>query len=143
MCGQLRGFYQQARTVFDGAVMVLLGLLALSTLRHFFSGTMLTEVAMSQQEDLLRSISAIGLALAFLAWGAWKKQRSWRIGSLVLMLLAVTKVFLFDAAGLEGLVRIASFMALGLCLIGIGWFYTRQLKADVQGKPEPEEGDAQ
>ena len=37
------------------------------------------------------------------------------------------KVFLIDAAGLEGLLRIASFMALGFSLIGIGWVYTRQL----------------
>jgi len=35
----------------------------------------------------------------------------------------------FDAAGLEGLARVASFLALGLCLIGIGWFYSRQLIA--------------
>jgi len=39
----------------------------------------------------------------------------------------VSKVFFLDAAGLEGLARIASFFALGICLIGIGWFYTRQL----------------
>ena len=32
-----------------------------------------------------------------------------------------------DAAGLEGLARIGSFFALGVCLIGIGWFYSRQL----------------
>ena len=43
------------------------------------------------------------------------------------MLLAVGKVFLVDAAGLEGLLRVASFMALGFSLIGIGWVYSRQL----------------
>jgi uncharacterized membrane protein len=74
-----------------------------------------------------RYASAIAIALGFLGWGAWAKQRSWRIGSLVLMLGAVSKVFFLDAAGLEGLARIASFFALGICLIGIGWFYTRQL----------------
>jgi len=46
---------------------------------------------------------------------------------LVLMLAAVIKVFLVDAAGLAGLLRIASFMALGFSLIGIGWVYSRQL----------------
>ena len=45
------------------------------------------------------------------------------------MLGAVLKVFLFDAAGLEGLARIASFMALGFSLIGIGWVYSRQLRS--------------
>ena len=68
------------------------------------------------------------LAVGFLWWGSQTGERSWRIGSLVLMLLAVAKVFIFDAAGLEGLARIASFMALGFSLIGIGWFYNRQLR---------------
>ncbi|MBD3728307.1 MAG: DUF2339 domain-containing protein, partial [Sphingomonadales bacterium] len=35
----------------------------------------------------------------------------------------------------EGLLRIASFMALGFSLIGIGWFYSRQLAGT---KPQPE-----
>ena len=45
------------------------------------------------------------------------------------MTATVIKVFYFDTAGLEGLIRIASFVALGASLIGIGWFYSRQLKA--------------
>ncbi len=46
------------------------------------------------------------------------------------MLVAVVKVFLIDAAGLDGLLRIASFTALGFRLIGIGWFYSKQLTRD-------------
>ena len=45
------------------------------------------------------------------------------------MLVAVLKVFLLDASGLEGLLRIGSFVALGFSLIGIGWLYTRQLSS--------------
>ena len=85
---------------------------------------------------MLRSLLGIVLAAGFIGWGAYSGQRTWRIGSLVLMLLAVLKVFLFDAAGLEGLARIASFMALGFSLIGIGWFYTRQLKRGGAGELE-------
>jgi uncharacterized membrane protein len=114
------------RPAFDACVMVLLAMLALSELRQAFSGSVLL-APIGQQEDLLRSILAIAVALGFLGWGSWSGQRSWRIGSLALMLLAVFKVFVFDAAGLEGLARIASFFALGICLIGIGWFYSRQL----------------
>jgi uncharacterized membrane protein len=43
------------------------------------------------------------------------------------MLLAVLKVFLFDVSGLDGLLRIASFAALGFSLIGVGWLYSRFL----------------
>lgn len=125
--GQLVGNQLSFRPVFDGTAMVLIALLALSELRHVFAGTVLIDPPVVPQEDLLRSILAIAVALGFLGWGAWARQRSWRIGSLVLMLGAVSKVFFLDAAGLEGLARIASFFALGICLIGIGWFYTRQL----------------
>jgi uncharacterized membrane protein len=76
---------------------------------------------------------AIALAVGFLLWGIRSKQRNWRIASLVLMLAAVAKVFLRDASGLEGLLRIGSFVALGFSLIGIGWLYSRQLGAE---KPE-------
>jgi uncharacterized membrane protein len=46
------------------------------------------------------------------------------------MIVAVAKVFLFDASGLDGLLRIGSFVALGLSLIGIGWLYSRYLGED-------------
>jgi uncharacterized membrane protein len=116
-----------AQPAFDGAVMALIALFALSALRQLFAGSILTGDEMGQTEDLLRSLLGILLALGFLWWGARTGKRSWRIGSLVLIVLAVFKVFLVDTAGLEGLLRIASFMALGFSLIGIGWVYSRQL----------------
>jgi len=130
----LAGTAERLRPLFDAAVMLLIALLALSELRQLYSGSVLL-ASLGPQEDLLRSILAITVALGFLGWGARTGQRSWRIGSLVLMLMAVFKVFIFDAAGLEGLARIASFFALGVCLIGIGWFYSKQLA--VRPAPEP------
>ncbi len=121
------------RPAWDAGAMILIAMFALSQLRQFYSGTVL-DAPLGEQEDLLRSFLAIALAIGFLLWGTHNRQRSWRIGSLILMLLAVIKVFVFDAAGLEGLARIASFLALGLCLIGIGWFYSRQL-AEQKARP--------
>ena len=118
----------------DAARMTLIALLAYSLLRQVFAGSILTSRAIDQTESLLISLLGIVLALAFLWWGSWRDRRSWRIGSLVLMLAAVVKVFLIDAAGLEGLLRIASFMALGFSLIGIGWVYSRQLSARADGE---------
>jgi uncharacterized membrane protein len=117
-----------ARWTIDGAIMVVIVLFALSELRQAFAGSLLAPGPIGQGEDLLRSLVGIALAAGFLAWGARTRERSWRIGSLLLMVVAVLKVFLVDAAGLAGLTRIASFVALGFSLIGIGWFYSRQLR---------------
>ncbi len=40
-------------------------------------------------------------------------------------ILTAGKVFLYDASQLTGLMRVLSFLGLGLSLLGIGWFYTR------------------
>ena len=114
----------------DGTRMILIGLFALSTLRQLFHGSLLVEPGLGQAEDIGRSLVAIGLAIGFLLWGIKRGNRDWRIASLVLMLGAVGKVFLMDAAGLEGITRIGSFVALGFSLIGIGWLYSRHLSGD-------------
>ena len=120
------------RQAFDAAMMALIALLAFSLLRQVFAGSVLTARGVGQTESLLISLLGIVLALGFLWWGSRQGARNWRVGSLVLMLAAVIKVFLIDAAGLEGLLRIASFMALGFSLIGIGWVYSRQLSRSTQ-----------
>jgi uncharacterized membrane protein len=39
--------------------------------------------------------------------------------------LTVVKVFGFDLFSLGGLWRIASVIGLGMCLVGVGWLYTK------------------
>ena len=124
----LRLWWSAWRRGIDIALMGLATLGAMTLLRQAFTGTFLDTVPLSQTEDLLRSLVGIVLAIAFLLIGSARQERVWRVGSLVLMTATVIKVFVFDTAGLEGLIRIASFLALGASLIGIGWFYSRQLK---------------
>jgi len=119
----------RARPWLDGLVVALVSFGSLALLRQAFAGSILIDAPMTQTEDLLRSLLGILLAIGFLLLGSRRGERSWRVGSLVLILLAVAKVFIVDTAGLEGLLRIASFMALGFSLIGIGWLYSRQLRA--------------
>jgi uncharacterized membrane protein len=119
----------------DVVQMILIVLFAFSELRQLFHGSILTAPGLPVAEDILRSILAIVLAISFLLWGIRGQRREWRIASLALMLAAVGKVFLFDASGLEGVTRIASFVALGLSLIGIGWLYSRHLGSDKVAAP--------
>ena len=65
------------------------------------------------------------LAVAYQAMGLWRGIKTLHIGSLVLLLLTVGKVFLVDASELEGLYRVLSFLGLGIALIGIGFFYNK------------------
>ncbi|WP_255325915.1 MULTISPECIES: DUF2339 domain-containing protein [Sphingobium] len=115
----------------DGLRMGLTALFGVALLRQAFAGPLLTVPGVGQAEDILRSVLALGLAVGFLLWGIHRQARDWRIASLLLMLVAVAKVFLFDASGLTGLLRIASFLALGFSLIGIGWLYNRVLREPV------------
>lgn len=110
--------------------MALILLFAFATLRQLFAGTLLYAGSVGEVENIGRSVLAIALAIGFLGWGIRQRLRSWRFASLVLMLAAVGKVFLFDASGLDGLLRILSFLALGFSLIGIGWLYSRYLKPE-------------
>ncbi|MGI2035667.1 DUF2339 domain-containing protein [Rhizobium panacihumi] len=84
----------------------------------------------------------IGIVLLIL--GSRFNQRSLRLASAALVLIAVLKVFLIDMSNLEGILRALSFMGLGAVLIGIGLFYQRILvkkdgnkrPADSVGAPE-------
>lgn len=107
--------------------MLLVGGFVWASLRQVYHGTLLVDPGVVPTENILRSILILALAIGFLLWGIRTRRHDWRIASLVLMLGAVGKVFLFDASGLEGLLRIGSFVALGFSLIGIGWLYSRQL----------------
>ncbi|MFO1242460.1 MAG: DUF2339 domain-containing protein [Rickettsiales bacterium] len=65
----------------------------------------------------------LGVALLFL--GTLRHERMIRIASLIVILLSVGKVFLYDASELTGLYRVFSFLGLGICLMGLSYFYTR------------------
>jgi uncharacterized membrane protein len=127
---EVAALWPPIRRVSRVATMVLVSLVSWSLLRQAFHGSLLIDPGVFPLENGARSILAIGLAVGFLLWGIARNHRDWRLASLLLMLAAVGKVFLFDAAGLDGLMRIGSFVGLGFSLIGIGWLYSRQLGRD-------------
>lgn len=78
----------------------------------------------------------IGYAVALLFWGAYRARRAPRYASLVILLLALLKVFLVDMAALEGAARAGSFIGLGASLIGIAVFYQRFVFRASSGAPD-------
>ena len=67
--------------------------------------------------------------ICLLAYGLWRKSVEVRIASALVIVLSVVKVFLFDLAGLDGILRALSFIGLGGVLIGIGLVYQKYVFA--------------
>ena len=91
------------------------------TVRHFWEGPDLSGPGMSDGElysytivMLLASVGALGVAFV---------QRSDWLRKVAMAAVGVTiaKVFLVDMSGLAGLIRVVSFMGLGLALVGLTW----------------------
>ena len=99
--------------------------LVLVLIRHFYHGETLNGPTWVSPEGELYSYSAGMLIYGFalLALGAWAKSQALRIGSLVVVLATVGKVFLYDASGLDGLWRAGSFLGLGIALLAVSWFF--------------------
>jgi len=89
------------------------------------AGAMLLSAGFTEAESYAYSLAWVLFGVALLVGGVVARRQSLRYASLAVMLLAVVKVFVFDASGLEDLWRVASFFGLGLSLIGLGYAYHR------------------
>jgi uncharacterized membrane protein len=63
--------------------------------------------------------------VALLALGFWREASALRHAGMALVCIVVAKVFLIDMAGLQGLLRVLSFLGLGAALLGLGYAYRR------------------
>ena len=117
--------WEKLRPAFGGLALVLaLTYVTLETKRVFQGPNM---VAWSLNTAEAYAYSAVWLASAFALFvvGIKLARQYIRYAGLGVMALVVLKVFLWDMAGLDGIYRILSFLGLGLCLIGMGWIYTK------------------
>ncbi|MFL9839976.1 DUF2339 domain-containing protein [Sphingomonas sp. ST-64] len=110
------------------AAMALTLLAVLVAMRQLAHGTLLTG-PIGTGETYSYSAALLVLALVWLGIGIRRGGRDLRLAGLALLTGVTLKVFLIDAAALDGLLRILSFLGLGVALIGIGWVYTRFLAA--------------
>ncbi|RYY26265.1 MAG: DUF2339 domain-containing protein [Sphingomonadales bacterium] len=97
-----------------------------ATVRQFAHGDLLTG-PIGTAENTGYSAALLGLSLFWLWRGITAAKHDLRVAGLALLTLVTFKVFLIDAAALDGVLRILSFLGLGLALIGIGWAYNRFL----------------
>jgi len=116
---------------------VLLAAFALVTalVRHGFHAPALRPGPVLDAELYGYSAAWVGLAVAAFAVGLRRRDRMLRAAGLAIMTLALAKVFLYDAAALDGLLRVASFLGLGLALLGIAYLFRHFVAPE---PPEPE-----
>lgn len=117
-------FAEEARWRRIGMVLSLAAVLAL--VRQAAHGTLLTG-PIETGENYGYSAALLVLALGWLGAGIRSEARDLRVAGLALLTAVTLKVFLVDAAALDGVLRILSFLGLGIALIGISWVYGRFL----------------
>ena len=114
----------QVKSISLGMMIVATGF----TVRQAFQGTLLSGAKVSNPENYAYSAAFMLLSIAWLVLGIRSGLKLLRFAGLLLLTIVTLKVFLVDAAALAGLLRILSFLGLGIALIGIGWAYGRVMQ---------------
>ena len=110
----------------------------LGSIRQAVQGSLVSRAGIETGENYLYSAGLLALSIVWLFLGISRASKLLRIAGLVLLTVVTLKVFLVDAAALTGVLRILSFLGLGIALIGIGWAYGRVMGLPVPGN-EPAE----
>ncbi|GGC05539.1 membrane protein [Marinobacterium zhoushanense] len=92
-------------------------------IRHLWQGAL--DIALPTGNPELYTYSAIWLLLAAsgMGWAIHREQHRLYQGAMSLLVVVIVKIFLVDMEGLDGLLRVASFMGLGLVLLLLAWLH--------------------
>ncbi len=114
-------------TLVVGAAASILAFVYVSLeVRHLFDpGFERTGFGATGLELYTYSIVWLLFGVALLAVGFLRGAAALRHAGMALVCVVVAKVFLIDMAGLEGLLRVFSFLGLGAALVGLGYAYRR------------------
>ena len=104
-------------------ILLLFFVLISFNVRQIFHGEYLNRGETSSAEIYTYSIVWMIFGMLLLFFGTMLQKRIIRIASLIVIISTIGKVFLYDASELQGLLRVSSFFALGLSLLGVSWFY--------------------
>jgi uncharacterized membrane protein len=105
-----------------GGLGVALGALWLALeIRRFWRGADLSVSGTTQAELYSYTVALLVIGVALLWQSIARRSGVLRRIAMGVIGVTVAKVFLVDAAGLSGLMRVFSFLALGLSLAGLAW----------------------
>lgn len=101
-------------------------------IRHLFQPALRLYLPVSDGELYTYSIGWLIMAVTCVLLGArFSKTHVYRAG-MGLLLVVIGKIFLVDMSDLQGLLRVASFMGLGLALLGLAYLYQRLTQKDIE-----------
>lgn len=108
------------------AASVQIGLWAIYSIRQFWqSGSMSLSQPTGMAELFSYTALLITVGVIVTYWGAKHAQAKLQKAGLLVLGVAVIKVFFSDTSTLEGIWRAISMLALGGCLVGLGWLFQR------------------
>lgn len=127
--GQVIGRKQVEFTTYLGRVLPVIGVVTVFTyvllnIRFAFHPYLLQGTTESA-EFYTYSVATLAFGAVLLIAGVAFRNLGARMLSFPFVLAATVKVFVFDAAALEGLWRVLSFLGMGLAFLAISWFYAR------------------
>lgn len=94
-------------------------------IRHLWHTGLDLDLGTSNGEIYTYSAVWLALAVGTMLAATWLRSRDGYRAGIGLLCLVIAKIFLYDMAGLEGLLRVASFLGLGLTLLALAWLYQR------------------
>ena len=108
-------------------------------IHHLWQGELSINNVVSDGEHYTYSMVWLLMSVAGTIAGIrFQTQRLYRAAMLLLMLV-IAKIFLFDMSDVTGLWRVASFMGLGLCLLGLAYIH-QIIRKNLQPAPTQLEG---
>ncbi len=94
-------------------------------IRHLWQGTVSLRTSTSAGELYTYSVVWLLMAVGAMLLAGMRQWPSLYRGGLALLAVVIVKIFLIDLSDLDGLLRVASFMGLGLALVGISFLHQR------------------
>lgn len=90
-------------------------------IRHLWQGELSLVPQAEGGELYTYSLVWLMMAVASLLYGTLRQKARLYQAGMVLLMITIGKIFLIDMSGLTGLLRVVSFMGLGLCLLGLAF----------------------
>ena len=112
----------------------ILGLVYISLeVTRAWHGSVLTAGTTSDGELYTYSLVWLLYAAILMGFGIWQRNHFVRMAAMMVIALVTGKIFLFDMANLQGLLRVFSFFGLAVSLLGIGYLYQRFVVVETKG----------